>query len=72
VDGISLTVADVDKRVFHCHDPAYSKLTTLGFKSAGDSVNLETDIIGKYIERLLSGRVEGGLNLEFLKGHGFA
>ncbi|HSA78524.1 MAG TPA: riboflavin synthase [Nitrospirota bacterium] len=73
VDGISLTVADVDKTGFSiAMIPHTAKLTTLGFKSAGDSVNLETDIIGKYVERLLSGRVEGGLNLEFLKGHGFA
>jgi riboflavin synthase len=73
VDGISLTVADVDITGFSiAMIPHTAKLTTLGFKSAGDSVNLETDIIGKYVERLLSGRVEGGLNLEFLKGHGFA
>lgn len=73
VDGISLTVADVDKTGFSiAMIPHTAKLTTLGFKSAGDSVNLETDIIGKYVERLLSGRVEGGMNLEFLKGHGFA
>ena len=73
VDGISLTVADVDITGFSiAMIPHTAKLTTLGFKSAGDSVNLETDIIGKYVERLLSGRVEGGLNLEFLRGHGFA
>jgi riboflavin synthase len=73
VDGISLTVADVDITGFSIAViPHTAKLTTLGFKSAGASVNLETDIIGKYVERLLSGRVEGGLNLEFLKGHGFA
>jgi riboflavin synthase len=74
VDGISLTVAEVDKTGFAIAViPHTAKLTTLGFKSAGDSVNLETDIIGKYVERLLSGRVEGGgLNLEFLRGHGFA
>ena len=73
VDGISLTVADVDIAGFSiAMIPHTAKLTTLGFKAAGDSVNLETDIIGKYVERLLSGRVEGGLNLEFLRGHGFA
>ena len=73
VDGISLTVADMDITGFSiAMIPHTAKLTTLGFKSAGDSVNLETDIIGKYVERLLSGRVEGDLNLEFLRGHGFA
>jgi riboflavin synthase alpha subunit len=35
-------------------------------------VNLEVDIIGKYVERLLSGRVEGGVSLELLKKTGFA
>jgi len=73
IDGISLTVADVDKAGFSiAMIPHTAKLTTLGFKSSGDSVNLETDIIGKYVERLLSGRVEGGVSLELLKGHGFA
>ncbi len=73
VDGISLTVADVDPSGFSiAMIPHTAKLTTLGFKKAGDSVNLESDIIGKYVERLLSGRVEGGVNLELLKKTGFA
>jgi len=73
VDGISLTVADVDKTGFSiAMIPHTAKLTTLGFKSGGDSVNLETDIIGKYVERLLSGRVEGGVSMELLKKSGFA
>jgi riboflavin synthase len=73
VDGISLTVADVDTTGFSiAMIPHTAKLTTLGFKSAGDSVNLETDIIGKYVERLLSGRVEDGVSLELLKKTGFA
>ena len=72
VDGISLTVADVDKAGFSlAMIPHTAKLTTLGFKAAGDSVNLETDIIGKYVERLLSGRVEGSVSLELLKKSGF-
>jgi len=73
IDGISLTVADVDNTGFSiAMIPHTAKLTTLGFKSAGDRVNLETDIIGKYVERLLSGRVEGGVSLELLKKSGFA
>ncbi len=73
VDGISLTVADVDKGVFSiAMIPHTAKLTTLGFKGAGDSVNLETDIIGKYVERLLSGRVAEGVSLETLTKSGFA
>lgn len=73
MDGISLTVADVDKKGFSIvMIPHTAKLTTLGFKSTGDSVNLEADIIGKYVERLLAGRVEGGVSLELLKKTGFA
>jgi riboflavin synthase len=73
VDGISLTVADVDKAGFSvAMIPHTAKLTTLGSKTPGDGVNLETDIIGKYVERLLAGRVEGGVNLELLRKAGFA
>jgi len=73
IDGISLTVADVDRTGFSiAMIPHTAKLTTLGFKTAGDGVNLETDIIGKYVERLLSCRVEGGLTLDQLKNAGFA
>jgi riboflavin synthase len=72
IDGISLTVADVDRTGFSiAMIPHTAKLTTLGFKAGGDSVNLETDIIGKYVERLLSGRMEGGVDLELLKKTGF-
>jgi riboflavin synthase len=73
IDGISLTVADVDKSGFSiAMIPHTAKLTTLGFKSVGDSVNLESDIIGKYVERLLSGRGDGGVSLELLTKNGFA
>ncbi len=73
VDGISLTIADVDTSGFSiAMIPHTAKLTTLGFKAAGDSVNLESDIIGKYVERLLSGRVEEGVSLELLRKTGFA
>ncbi|MDA8100624.1 MAG: riboflavin synthase [Nitrospiraceae bacterium] len=73
IDGISLTVADVDAAGFSiAMIPHTAKLTTLGFKKAGDSVNLESDLIGKYVERLLAGRVEGGVSLELLRKNGFA
>jgi riboflavin synthase len=73
IDGISLTVADVDQSGFSiAMIPHTAKLTTLGFKAAGDRVNLEADIIGKYVERLLSGGVAGSVDLELLKKTGFA
>lgn len=73
IDGISLTVADLERAGFSiAMIPHTAKLTTLGFKSTGDSVNLESDVIGKYVERLLSGRVEGNVSLDLLKMNGFA
>jgi len=73
IDGISLTVADVDATGFSiAMIPHTAKLTTLGAKHAGDSVNLETDLIGKYVEKLLAGRIEGGVSLELLQKNGFA
>ena len=73
IDGISLTVADVDRAGFSiAMIPHTAKLTTLGYKAAGDSVNLEADIIGKYVERLLPGRAEGNVSLELLRKNGFA
>jgi riboflavin synthase len=73
IDGISLTVADAERTAFSiAMIPHTAKLTTLGFKNAGDSVNLEVDIIGKYVERLLAGRLEGAVSLDLLKKNGFA
>ncbi len=73
IDGISLTVADVDRAGFSiAMIPHTARLTTLGFKKAGDSVNLEVDIIGKYVERLLPGKAAGNVSLELLKENGFA
>jgi riboflavin synthase len=57
VDGISLTVNEVTDRGFRITIiPHTAKVTTLGIKQIGDAVNLETDLIGRYVERLLSGR----------------
>jgi riboflavin synthase len=73
IDGVSLTVADVDRAGFSiAMIPHTARLTTLGFKTTGDSVNLESDIIGKYVERLLPGRAEGNVTLDLLKKNGFA
>lgn len=56
VDGVSLTVIDVEENLFTVGViPSTLKLTTLGDLKVGDMVNLETDIIGKYIERFLRG-----------------
>jgi riboflavin synthase len=54
VDGVSLTVAKVDERGFAVAlVPHTLEVTTLGLVAAGDTVNLEVDILAKYVERLL-------------------
>ncbi|MCP3781801.1 riboflavin synthase [Micromonospora sp. A3M-1-15] len=61
VDGISLTVAGVGDDWFSVGlIPTTLKLTTLGAKGAGDPVNLEVDVLAKYVERLLGDRAAGG------------
>ena len=55
IDGISLTVTEVTATSFSVSlIPHTAAETTLGFKKPGDEVNLETDIIGKYVEHLLN------------------
>jgi len=57
VDGISLTVVYLFTNSFSVVIiPHTLKMTTLGFKNVGDSVNLEPDIIAKYVERLIGNR----------------
>lgn len=76
IDGISLTVAEVTETGFAVSlIPHTAKVTTIGERKAGDIVNLETDMIGKYVRRLLHPdtpkKPESGLSLEFLARHGF-
>ncbi|MDK2743140.1 MAG: riboflavin synthase [Nitrospira sp. BO4] len=57
VDGISLTVNEVSDKSFSVTIiPHTAKVTTLGLKQVNDLVNLESDLIGKYVERLLQER----------------
>ena len=54
VDGVSLTVADLDERGFAVALVQHTlSATTLGAVRPGDKVNLETDVLGKYVERLM-------------------
>lgn len=60
VDGISLTINAVsDRSIAVAIIPHTAKVTTIGLKQIGDTVNLESDLIGKYVERLL--QVSGAL-----------
>jgi riboflavin synthase len=77
IDGISLTIADLGSDWFMVSIiPHTAKETTLGLKAPGALVNLETDIIGKYVEKLLGGEVsskrEGFLTLDMLQKYGFS
>lgn len=74
IDGISLTVNSVGPDSFSVNViPHTAAKTTLLSKRIGDEVNIETDLICRYLERLLSGRdvKEGGLTLELLAKSGF-
>lgn len=57
VDGISLTINTCGSDNFSVSIiPHTAKLTTIGYKQKGDRVNIENDMIGKYVERFISGR----------------
>ena len=75
IDGISLTVARVTGQDFSVSIIPHTQANTaLADRKAGDIVNLETDIIGKYVEKLLTPEESGkksGLTAEFLAEHGF-
>lgn len=75
IDGVSLTVAYIDELVFKVSViPHTRNLTTLLKKKTGDPVNLECDMIGKYIEKLLffkETQKSGGISTDFLVQNGF-
>lgn len=84
IDGISLTVAYVDNRCFKVSlIPHTAANTTLLTKKAGDIVNLENDIVGKYIDKLMhfedskleaegnEGKTSDGISMDFLAKNGF-
>jgi len=77
VDGISLTLTSVKDKIFEVFILDYTlKNTTMNYKKAGDDVNLEFDIIGKYIQGIFDKyrkRLEdrGKIELELLRKKGF-
>jgi len=81
VDGISLTINSVEKEEFAVSIiPHTAKITTIGIKRIGDPVNIETDMIGKYVERFLRGGAspqnenapeKSGIDMDFLAKTGF-
>jgi riboflavin synthase len=83
VDGISLTVNSCEKNRFHVTlIPHTAAETTLGWKRESDRVNIETDMIARYLEKLISGARESetptgniasstGIGVDMLARHGF-
>jgi riboflavin synthase len=72
VDGVSLTVNTLGREDFSVAlIPETQARTTLGQKSNGARVNVEADVIGKYVARLQSLGGRGGLNLDVLRAQGF-
>ena len=71
VDGISLTVVDKDVGSFQVSIVDYTRQhTNLGDKKAGDVVNLEVDIIAKYVEQFTM-TPRDSITVDFLQEHGF-
>jgi riboflavin synthase len=74
IDGISLTVNECKgEEIQMALIPYTTGTTTLGGKKIGDRVNVETDILGKYVEKMLDreDRGSGGVDRSFLEEHGF-
>ena len=78
VDGISLTINNLGLDGFDVSIiPHTAKLTTIGFNKVGDLVNIETDMIGKYVERFVTEKqyndkeTEKSVDMEFLAKTGF-
>ncbi len=74
VDGVSLTINACDRESFQVSIiPHTARITTIGDKKIGDPVNIETDIIGKYIEKFVNLHKDSGsgIDLSFLAEKGF-
>lgn len=72
VDGLSLTAFDISDTGFTISLVAYSRIhTTMGQKKVGDRVNLEADIIAKYVEAFINSRPKSRITTDFLAEHGF-
>jgi riboflavin synthase len=75
VDGISLTINSLEPDRFSVSIiPHTAELTTIGFKRKGERVNIETDLIGKYVEKFLSGQADTprpGVTIDLLAKAGY-
>jgi riboflavin synthase len=73
IDGTSLTVNEVSGNRFGVNlIPHTVEHTTFADRKAGDAVNLEVDVVARYVERLLGAGTGNGIDEDFLREHGFA
>ena len=73
MDGVSLTVNEVSDATFEVNIiPHTADVTIIGNYKVGDEVNIEVDLLARYLERLLTADDEQGLTKEFLRDHGYA
>ena len=72
IDGVSLTINEVSGNHFEVNIiPHTAEVTIIDDYAVGTVVNIEVDLLARYIERLLGGD-EGELSIDFLKAHGYA
>ena len=75
VNGVSLTVNRCDEKSFEVNIvPHTARVTTMGNLKVGDKVNIEVDVIGKYVEkfvRAMERNTSDGMDADFLAEHGF-
>ena len=72
VDGVSLTVNEVSADTFSVNIIPHTADNTIidGYR-VGTEVNIEVDLLARYLERLLDGDDRSGISMEFLKAHGY-
>ena len=72
IDGVSLTVNEIHNSVFTVNViPHTADATVIGYYSVGDKVNIEVDLIARYLERLIDQPNNGVITKEFLKVNGY-
>jgi riboflavin synthase len=73
LDGVSLTVNEVSDATFEVNIiPHTAEMTIIGNYEVGDQVNIEVDLLARYLERLLNADAEQGMTKDFLRDHGYA
>jgi riboflavin synthase len=72
IDGVSLTVNEVSETKFEVNIiPHTLTETIIGEYRKGTAVNIEVDLLARYLERLLHADRDGGVTREFLRAHGY-